>query len=99
MAVYDYDSGIYCRQSHRRCYHQAAKNKYAPQERRQPRDAIDVWIANTRETCLFCADPLQVPNFKDSVRDHYHITGKYHGAAHNECNFKLRLNAKQRQYQ
>ena len=27
MAVYDYDSGKYCGQSHRRCYHQAAKNK------------------------------------------------------------------------
>ena len=25
MAVYDYDSGKYCGQSHRRCYHQAAK--------------------------------------------------------------------------
>ena len=28
MAVYDYDSGKYCGQSHRRCYHKAAKNKY-----------------------------------------------------------------------
>ena len=25
MAVYDYESGKYCGQSHRRCYHQAAK--------------------------------------------------------------------------
>ena len=47
MAVYDYDSGKYCGQIHRRCYNQAAKNKYAPQERRQPKDAIDVWIAKT----------------------------------------------------
>ena len=37
---------------------------------------------------------LLVPNFKDSVRDHDHMTGKYRGAAHNECNFKLKLNAK-----
>jgi len=35
-----------------------------------------------------------VPNFKDSVRDHDHIIGKYCGAAHNECNFKLKLNSK-----
>jgi len=55
MAVYEYDSGKYCGQSHRRCYHQAAKNKYAPKERRQPKDAIDVWIEKTQETCLFCA--------------------------------------------
>jgi len=94
MTVYDYDSGKCCGQSHRRCYHQAAKNKYAPQERRQPKDAIDVWIANSQEKCLFCADPLLVPNFKDSVRDHDLMTGKYRGAAHNECNLKLKLNAK-----
>ena len=28
------------------------------------------------------------------MKDHDHMTGKYHGAAHNECNFKLKLNAK-----
>ena len=33
-----------------------------------------------------------VPNFKDSVRDHDHMTGRYRGAAHNDCNFKLKLN-------
>ena len=26
------------------------------------------------------------------VRDHCHITGKYRGSAHNDCNLKLRLN-------
>ena len=69
MTVYDPDSGKYCGQSHRRCYHQAAKNRYAPHDIRKPKDEIDQWIANTQETCLFCADPLLVPNFKDSVRD------------------------------
>ena len=38
MEVYDPDSGKYCGQSHRRCYHQAAK--YAPREIRKPKDAI-----------------------------------------------------------
>jgi len=94
MAVYDYDSGKYCGQSHRSCYHQAAKNKCVPKERRQPRDEIDKWIEKSQETCLFCAEPLLVANFKDTVRDHDHMTGKYRGAAHNECNFKLKLNAK-----
>ena len=89
MEVYDPYSGKYCGQSHRRCYHQAAKNRYAPREIRKPKDAIDQWITINQETCLFCADPLHVPNFKDSVRDHDHMTGKYRGAAHNECNLSL----------
>ena len=94
MEVFDPDSGKFCGQSHRRCYHQAANNRYAPRQIRKPKDAIDQWIANSQETCLFCADPLLVPNFKDSVKDHDHMTGKYRGAAHNECNFKLKLNPK-----
>ena len=94
MGVYDPDSGKYCGQSHRRCYHQAANNRYAPREIRKPKDPIDQWITINQETCLFCADPLLVPNFKDSVRDHDHMTGKYRGAAHNECNLKLKLNPK-----
>ena len=94
MEVYDPDSGKYCGQSHRRCHHQAANNRYAPREIRKPKDAIDQWITINQETCLFCADPLLVPNFKDSVRDHDHMTGKYRGAAHKDCNFKLKLNPK-----
>ena len=99
MEVFDPDSGKYFGQSHRRCYHQAANNRYAPREIRKPKDAIDQWITINQETCLFCAESLLVPNFKDSVRDHDHMTGKYRGAAHNECNFKLKLTRKQRQFQ
>ena len=94
MEVFDPDSGKYCGQGHRKCYHKAAKNRYAPREIRKPKDYMDQWIKINQETCLFCADPLIVPNFKDSVKDHDHMTGKYCGAAHNECNFKLKLNPK-----
>ena len=101
MEVFDPDSEKYCGQSHRRCYHQAANNRYAPREIRKPKDAIDQWITMNQETCLFCAETLLVPKskFKDSVRDHDYMTGKYRGAAHNECNFKLKLNPKQCQFQ
>ena len=94
MEVFDPDSGKYCGQNHRRCFYRAAKNRYVPRKIRKPKDAIDQWISNNQETCLFCADPLLVPNFKDSVRDHDHMTGKYRGAAYNKCNFKLKLNLK-----
>ena len=94
MEVFDPDSGKYSGQSHRRCYHKAANNRYAPREITKPKDAIDQWITINQETCLFCAESLLVPNFKDSVRDHDQMTGKYRGAAHNECNFKLKLNPK-----
>ena len=94
MEVFDPDSGKYCGQSHRRCYHHAANNRYAQREIRKPKDAIDQWITINQETCLFCAEPLLLPNFKDSARDHDHTTGKYRGATHNECNFKLKLNPK-----
>ena len=94
MAVYDYDSGKYCGQSHRRSYHQAAKNKFVPQDRRKPKDEIDQWFAINQETCLFCAENLLLSNFKDSVRDHNHMTRRFRGATHNDFNFKLNLNSK-----
>ena len=94
ISVYAPETGKYCGQSHRRCCFAAMKSFTGPRRERQPKDEIDQWIANTQDTCLFCADPLLVANFKDSVKDHDHVTGKYRGAAHNECNFKLKLNAK-----
>ena len=94
IPVYEPETGKYCGQSHRRCCFTAMKSFTGPRRERQPKDEINQWIANTQETCLFCADPLLVANFKDSVKDHDQITGKYRGAAHNQCNFKLKLNAK-----
>ena len=41
-----------------------------------------------------CGEPLLREKFRDAVRDHCHITGKYRGAAHNVCNLKLRINPK-----
>ena len=36
--------------------------------------------------CHICSKQLG----KDKVRDHYHFTGKYRGAAHNQCNLRCR---------
>ena len=41
------------------------------------------------EICWICYQ--KIINNKDKVRDHCHITGKFRGAAHKECNSKLRI--------
>lgn len=60
-------------------------------ERKIPPWPVD---CNNQGTCLFCAEYLLVQDYKNSVRNHCHITGKYRGAAHNQCNFKRKLNPK-----
>ena len=47
----------------------------------------DVHAFRMANDCHICGEELGV----DKVRDHCHITGKYHGAAHNACNLKLRI--------
>ncbi|KAL9979157.1 hypothetical protein ACROYT_G016776 [Oculina patagonica] len=39
-------------------------------------------------------EPFMKKDYKDSVKDHCHITGKFRGAAHNACNLKLRIKPK-----
>ena len=36
--------------------------------------------------CRFCEKYIEL----DKVRDHCHLTGKYKGPAHNECNLKVK---------
>ena len=42
------------------------------------------------EYCSICKEKI----IQDKVRDHCHITGKVRGAAHKECNSKLRIPGK-----
>ena len=42
------------------------------------------------EICLICNQKI----IKNKVRDHCHITGKFRGPAHKECNSKLRITRK-----
>ena len=39
------------------------------------------------QDCWICNEKLD----KNKVRDHCHITGKYRGAAHSQCNLKLKI--------
>ena len=39
------------------------------------------------EICLICSQNI----IKDKVRDHFHITGKFRGAAHKEYKSELRI--------
>ena len=43
---------------------------------------------------MFCAKPLRQKNFRDAVKDHCRITGRYRGAAHSDCYRKLQINPK-----
>ena len=47
----------------------------------------DEEIYNNSQICWICREELNI----DKVRDHCHITGKFRGAAHNQCNLKLRI--------
>ena len=47
----------------------------------------DEEIYNNSQICWICKEELNT----DKVRDHCHVTGKFRGAAHNECNVKLRI--------
>ena len=44
---------------------------------------------NEQEICYICKKEFDEKNSK--VRDHYHYTGKYRGAAHNMCNLRYKI--------
>ena len=94
MNVYDPFTGECRGQGHKRCYCKSVKHLESPLAKREPRDAIDIHNAKKQEKCILCNENLLVSNFKDSVKDHDYMTGRYRGAAHNECNFKLKMNSK-----
>ena len=47
----------------------------------------DEEIYNNSHICWRCKQELNT----DNIRDHCHITGKKRGAAHSQCNLKLRI--------
>ena len=96
MPVYSSENESYCSQSHKKCfYNDKINDKFLGKKiMTQKLTGIDKWIKENQENSLYCGEPLLVENFRDAVKDHCHITGKYRGAAHNYCNFELRINPK-----
>ena len=82
-------------QWHKKCFYRAQKEQqWGILRLKRLTDKKDQLEAQSQENCNFCGNPLLQKNFIDAVKDHCHITGKYRGAAHNECNLKLRINPK-----
>ena len=53
--------------------------------------------AEKQTDCYSCKKPLLQKYYRDAVKDHCHLTGKYRGAAHSGCNLKLKINPKTHQ--
>lgn len=65
------------------------KKKFEGQrKKRQPLDEVDQSILKQPRRLPV---PFLTKNYRDAVRDHCHLTGKYRGAAHSPCNLKLRI--------
>ena len=82
-------------QGHKKCFCKARneqQQKWGVLRLKRLRDKKDQLEAKTQENSMFCGNPLLQKNFRDAVKDHCHITGRYRGAAHNDCNVKLRIN-------
>ena len=68
----------YCNQIINKNFYKNLKMTIEDEENHQ--NSQNCWICNQK-----------IINNKDKVRDHCHITGKYRGPAHKECNSKLRI--------
>ena len=82
---FDPNTGVYEGAAHKTCYFEARIT--GPTAKYKVRSVC-------QDTCCICKEPLMKKNYRDCVPDHCHITGKYRGAAHNDCNLKLRLDPK-----
>ena len=69
----------YCKKTMRKCFNKPLK---------MTKDDLDAFEKATE--CHICNKQYTSEDIR--VRDHCHITGKYRGSAHQECNLQLRIN-------
>ena len=82
------NTGNYVGASHREC-----KNKneiIGPKWYQQPSIADNKTFKETVE-CMYCKEKDMLNIGLSKVRDHCHISGKYRGPAHSDCNKKLQM--------
>ena len=87
------EKSSYGGQWHKKCFYTAQKEEQwkflCLKKLTEKEDKLE---AKFQKNCRYCGNSLLQENFRDAVKDHCHITGRYRGAAHNECNLKLRIN-------
>jgi len=79
----------YWGQGHKKCFYKAQKKKkkkWGVQKLKKLTDKKNKSEAKSQENCKYCEMLLLQKNFRDAVKDHCHITGRYRGAAHSYCN-------------
>ena len=82
-------------QGHKKCFYRAQKEQqWGILKLKKLTETKDQLEAKQQKNCIFCKNPLLQKNFRDAAKDHCHITGRYRGAAHNNCNVKLYINPK-----
>ena len=79
----------------KKCFYRALKEQqWGILRLKRLTDEKDQLEAKLQGNCKFCGNPLLQKNFRDAVKDHCHITGRYRGAAHNACNLKMLIKPK-----
>ena len=82
-------------QGHKKCFYRAQKEQqWGILKLKKLTETKDQLEAKKHKNCIFFENPLLQKNFRDAAKDHCHITRRYCGAAHNNCNVKLYINPK-----
>ena len=74
--------------------HSKEKNQFGAICIKKLTDKKDKLEAKFQKNCRYCGNSLLQKNFRDAVKNNCYMTGRYLGAAHNECNEKLYINPK-----